>query len=291
MTDYGKRPYASNASNYSDFMDEETEQLYRSRKYEINPDLKQPYTFNDYTEMMYLYSGTYRKKEDNIDPVIIATITSPDIELFDFFVEETTNILVDEDFNALSAWTEYDSGTEGIVYEIDPASEFHGYVMYDGGRFADSVALYTTYTSTAIPVSYTIEFEIQLDTIGSDANSKINFYVNGVDPPLWDFNLIFKIGGIFVSDGSDYVQIGTVVPTSNGTASYQKWRVVCTSTGESTSTCELFLEVDGSYVSQGSVNCSYALASPLSAFMFQYYAQDAVTATEIHMRNIKLYYV
>jgi hypothetical protein len=241
--------------------------------------------------MMYLYSGGEQKKEEqttNVEPVIIATITSPDYAFFDYFTEES-NILVDEEFNFLTSWTVTDSGAVGTIHEISPAGEFHGYVIYDGGIGTDYGRLVNSYKSTNIPTSYTLEFELKMDVMGTDVvivNSSFQIYSGSGT----DFGYVLNVNGVYVFDGATYTQIGTVVPTSNGTATYQKWRIVGTSTGETTSTSELFLETAGTYVSQGSVNLTYALASPLSDLKVQYASKDSITATEIHLRNIKLYY-
>jgi hypothetical protein len=287
--DRGIRPYASSAKNYNEMMDEETEQYYKSRNFTINPSLKQPYTFNNYTEMMYLYSGGEQRPSSdkstmdaNMFPVVLATVTSPDYEFFDFFVEQvvTSNYLVNEDFTNLDDWTIETFGSD-VTYEISPAGEYHCVINYDSDRFPNYCVATTSFDSTPTPSNHTIEIEMNIDSMGVDAtpiNTSVQIGFGGTT----NFFIIFSMSGVFVNDGNDYTQIGTVVPT---TGTYKKWKIVNTAVDESSSSCELFLED----VSQGTLPMFYALDSPLSG-LYLTNQSKVVDTLETHTRDIKLYY-
>lgn len=279
--DRGIRPYASSAKTYNEMMDEQTEQYYRSMNYDIKPSLKQPYCYGSYTEMMYLYSGGDKKSSDenqsmgyeNIAPVVIATVTSPDYAFFDFFTEETSNILVDETFNNFDDWTITVVGSD-VTYEISPAGEFHCLINDDSGFVPDYCNLLTSYTSTTTPNTQILEFEIKIVS----ANAAVSFKLKDVA----NFIMRFTQAGILVWDGSNYTQVGTVTPTIN---SYQNWKLVNTKVDGSTSSCELFLEG----ISQGTLSLAYALENPIADLYCSYQSSPATTL-ETYTRSIKLSY-
>jgi hypothetical protein len=202
--DKGIRPYASSAKTYSEMMDEETEQYYRSRNYNINPSLKQPYTFSSYTEMMYLYSGGEQKKEDNIDPVIIATVTSPDYEFFDFFVKpvDTTTYYFKEDCNNLDAWTVVNSS--GCSTLATPS----GYFTTEGVVGATDTWYFSMITASlsGIPDNFTFEYKINttadaeytISQISFDGGSNSSIYLY---PKQGDGGEGSFVGGITLGDG------------------------------------------------------------------------------------------
>ena len=132
MTDYGKRPYASNAKTYGEYMLEITEQQKRSQGYTIRPDLKQPYLHDDYTEMNYLFAGI-KKTPDNEEDIVVATVVSPFSYLLDLFTDEDessipTPVLVEE-FLTDTGWIHGSIIGTPNVFEISPESELHGYVI------------------------------------------------------------------------------------------------------------------------------------------------------------------
>lgn len=132
MTDYGKRPYASNAKTYGEYMLEITEQQKRSQGYTIRPDLKQPYLHDDYTEMNYLFAGIKKTPESEED-VIVATVVAQFFDLLDLFTDEDessipTPVLVEE-FLTDTGWIHGSIIGTPNVFEISPESELHGYVI------------------------------------------------------------------------------------------------------------------------------------------------------------------
>lgn len=130
MTDYGKRPYASNAKTYAEYMVEITEQQKRSQGYTIRPDLKQPYMHDDYTEMNYLFAGI-KKTPDNEEDIIVAAVVAPFFDLLDLFTDEIpapTPVLVEE-FLTDNGWVHGSIIGSPNVFEISPESELHGYVI------------------------------------------------------------------------------------------------------------------------------------------------------------------
>lgn len=134
MTDYGKRPYASNAKTYGEYMLEITEQQKRSQGYTIRPDLKQPYLHDDYTEMNYLFAGIKKTPESEED-VIVATVVAPFFDLLDLFTDEDessipTPVLVEE-FLTDTGWIHGSIIGTPNVFEISPKSELHVYVIGD----------------------------------------------------------------------------------------------------------------------------------------------------------------
>lgn len=134
MTDYGKRPYASNAKTYGEYMLEITEQQKRSQGYTIRPDLKQPYLHDDYTEMNYLFAGI-KKAPDNKEDIVVATVVSPFFDLLDLFTDEDessipTPVLVEE-FLTDTGWIHGSIIGTPNVFEISPESELHVYVIGD----------------------------------------------------------------------------------------------------------------------------------------------------------------
>lgn len=134
MTDYGKRPYASNAKTYGEYMLEITEQQKRSQGYTIRPDLKQPYMHDDYTEMNYLFAGI-KKTPDNEEDIIVAAVVAPFFDLLDLFTDEDessipTPVLVEE-FLTDTGWIHGSIIGSPNVFEISPASELHVYVIGD----------------------------------------------------------------------------------------------------------------------------------------------------------------
>lgn len=292
--DRGIRPYASSAKTYNEMLDEETEQNYRSRNFVINPSLKQPYMFKDYTEMMYLYSGGQQKKDlkindVNIIPTILATVTSPDYAFFDYFVEEgevapTYTVLFDEEFTDLSAWFVYETAPT-CINEISPAGEYHGNgIQTDVYPAAGGINDF--FTSTPIPTYYGFETEFKIDSMNNDTGTFIG--VGTYDSSTSSLvSILFRMDGIYLYDGSTYTQIGTVIPS---TGIYQNWKVILTITGATTFSCEVFLKSGSSWVSQGSENLSYALNSPLGFWAVSYETTSSVTALDFHMKNIKLYY-
>lgn len=132
MTDYGKRPYASNAKTYGEYMLEITEQQKRSQGYTIRPDLKQPYLHDDYTEMNYLFAGIKKTNEEDI-PDVVATVVSPFFDLLDLFTDEDSNIIATpvlvEEFLTDTGWIHGSIIGTPNIFEISPASELHVYVI------------------------------------------------------------------------------------------------------------------------------------------------------------------
>ncbi len=201
--DRGIRPYASSAKTYNEMMDEETEQYYRSRNYNINPSLKQPYTFSSYTEMMYLYSGGEKKKEDNIDPVIIATVTSPDYEFFDYFVEpvDTTTYYLKEDCNNLDSWTITTSSANASIV-ASPSGYFTSTEYIAAGGTPEWTRIVASLSD--IPNNFTFEIKITMNSGGVvDTPTQIRFNSGGAAASFAFYDTFFReTGNITVGSSS-----------------------------------------------------------------------------------------
>lgn len=259
--DRGIRPYASSAKTYNEMMDEETEQYYRSRNYNINPSLKQPYTFSSYTEMMYLYSGGEQKSSDesqsmgyeNIMPVIVATVTTPDYEFFDYFVEPVeSGYLFDEEWKNSFTTGEFIL-TDNVTGEYWNTTPYNDdpllFTVSDGAirvvcggwnsmGFNVIDAWYKTPTPFELSGNFTIDFSIN---IGNISASYFKYYTTRIDGSVSIGVLIGTYDGetgVFVYNDFDYIKISTTSIISGVT---QSWKFVFT-LGDGAYSCEGFLE-------------------------------------------------
>lgn len=151
-----------------------------------------------------------------------------------------TVAIMTENWNNLDNWT---VGSEGQTCEINPAGYLH---------IVDSIGQVVLFRTSLISMMSSFEIEI---TIIFDQLGAFDYYRGIIDTFFIlihnEYYLTFATNGIFLFKMPEMsiTQIGTVVPSCNGSAEYQTWKF-----NISGSTLELFLTVDSEDISQGTID-------------------------------------
>jgi len=198
------------------------------------------------------------------DTVMVATSVANVHKTYECLVAQNAGLtadILDENCSDISDWTDGDTGT--AVSEVSPAGQFRFAIDAAGGLPKRHRTL------AAPPNTFSLEIKTYFDVLGVHSTNQDALL--SYSSATWKFRLLFGSDGLFVSKAAGVnVEVGTDIVKSNATAAWQTWRFQVNKTTESTATVEVFLkEEGGAWVSQGTADCDYEIASTNGQLIFQ----------------------
>ena len=209
-------------------------------------------------EQEYSVTTAYAESDD----VMVATSAANVHKTYECLVAQNAGLiadLLDEDCGDISDWTDSDTGVGGGVSEVSPAGQFR----FDTKTSAagNYVASRSRIIAGSPPNQFTIEIKTYFDAIGDNASGDY-FFIRYASIG-WRFLAHFCSDGLFIAKaGLVLGEVGSDIVKCNANAAWQTWRFQVDKTVESAATVEVFKkEEGGEFVSQGTFDCDYEIAS------------------------------